>query len=193
MSTDQRPLRADARRNRDRLVAAAREAFAVHGVEAPLDDIARQAGVGPGTLYRHFPTRPDLLAAVYRDDVETLTERARTATADLPPQEAVAVWLRLLLEHAKQKQGLGAALKTMLAGDAETFTYCRTVLRGGLDETLSAAREAGVLRPDATTDDILRLVHGLGTALASTPQDADRLLGFVLDGLRPQVAPTTPA
>jgi len=185
MTTGERPMRADARRNYDRLVNAGREAFTRHGTDAPMDDIARRAGVGPGTLYRHFPTRQALLAAVYRSDVETLVEQAREATRDRTPEEAVASWLRLLLEYTKQKHGLGSAIKTMLADDVETFAYCRVTMRSALGETLAAARDAGVLRSDASTEDVLRLVHGLGTALASAPEDAERLLGFVLDGLRP--------
>src|SRR5215216_6625186 len=106
-------LRADARRNRDRLIAAAREAFAERGAEASLDDIARRAGVGPGTLYRHFPTRLTLIEAVYRDGVEALCAEARDLMSSPSPGEALATWLRSVLSYAGEKRGLATALMTM--------------------------------------------------------------------------------
>lgn len=189
MTIGQRPQRADARRNYERLLEAARDAFTEHGAQAPMDEVARRAGVGPGTLYRHFPTRQALLVAVYVHELESFVERARAATRDQDPQAAVATWVRMLVEYTKQKAGLGSAVKEMLAEDAETFGQCRSLLRGALGEALDAGREAGVVRADASVEDVMRLAHGLGRALESSPQDADRLAGFVVDGLRPP-APT---
>ena len=112
MTTAERPLRADARRNRDRLVEVARSAFAERGLDAPLDDIARRAGVGPGTLYRHFPTREALLAAVYRGDIENLAARARELAASCPPREALARWMSDQLDYTfATKLGMGSVAK----------------------------------------------------------------------------------
>jgi AcrR family transcriptional regulator len=185
MVTGERRMRADARRNYERLVTAAREAFTEHGVETSLDDIARRAGVGPGTLYRHFPTRDVLLAAVYRGDVEALAARADEMAQTYPPAEALDAWLRLQLDYIKLKRGLGAAVKTMLGRDSETLTWCRETMRGALRGLLAAAQEVGAIRADVDAADVLRLVHGVGMACESAPDQAERLLGLVLDGLRP--------
>jgi len=179
------PMRADARRNYERLVTAAREAFTEDGAGAYLDDIARRASVGPGTLYRHFPTREALLAAVYRGDVEALAERARELSAELPPWEGLHTWLRLQLDYIKTKRGLGSAVKAMLADDSETLAWCKDTMRGALRGLLSRAQDAGVVRADVDAPTVLRLVHGVGLASESAPEDADRLLSIVLDGLRP--------
>lgn len=179
-----RPLRADARRNYERLMAAARAAFTEHGAEAHLDDIARRANVGPGTLYRHFPNREALLAAVYRGDVEDLVAHAEALAAHLPPGEALDAWLRLQLDYIKTKRGLGSAVKAMLANDSETLAWCRESMREALRGLLSTAQEAGVVRKDVDAPDVLRLVHGVGIASEPVPDQADRLLSLVLDGLR---------
>jgi AcrR family transcriptional regulator len=184
----ERVMRADARRNYGRLVAAAREAFTEHGVEAHLDDIARRAAVGPGTLYRHFPTREALLAAVYRGDVEEMAVRANQLAEKYPPGEALAEWLRLQLDYIKHKRGLGAAVKAMLGADSETLAWCRETMRGAVGGLLARAQAAGVIRTDVAAADVLRLVHAVGLASEPAPEDADRLLSVVLDGLRPQGA-----
>ncbi|MFB9236060.1 TetR/AcrR family transcriptional regulator [Plantactinospora siamensis] len=185
MSQPERPMRADARRNYERLIAVAREAFTEHGAEARLDDIARRAGVGPGTLYRHFPSRDDLLAAVYRDDVEALRAQAEELAGRLPPADALAAWLRLQLDYLKVKRGLWTALKAMLAADSETLARCKDTMRSALGGLLDRAQAAGVVRPDVDAPTVLRLVHGVGLASESAPEEADRLLGIMLDGLRP--------
>jgi AcrR family transcriptional regulator len=181
-----RVMRADARRNYERLMAAAREAFTEHGVDAHLDDIARRAAVGPGTLYRHFPTREALLAAVYRGDVEEMAGRADEYAATLPPEEALTAWLGLQMEYIKHKRGLGAAVKTMLGADSETLAWCRDTMRGALRGLLARAQADGLVRSDVDAADVLRLVHAVGMASESAPEDADRLLAIVVDGLRPR-------
>lgn len=182
-----RPMRADARRNRGRLIAAARQAFTEHGPEASLDEIAKRAEVGPGTLYRHFPTRESLLAAVYLDDIEALSAQAdRLLDSDLPPSEALSAFLRIQLDYVKVKRGLGAAVKAMLGMDAPTMTYCRDTLRGALGRLMDPAIEAGLIRADISPADVLRLTHGVAMACESAPDDGERLLGYVIDGLRPQ-------
>jgi AcrR family transcriptional regulator len=182
----ERVMRADARRNRERLMVAARDAFAEHGMDATLDDITRRAGVGPGTLYRHFPDRESLLAAVYRDEIIALCARTDALAETLPPDEALVAWLRLQLDYISAKRGLGAAVKTMLGLDSETVNFCKDAMRAAVGRLLSRAQEAGAVRTDIAAADLLRLVHGVGAASESDPSSADRLLSYVLDGLRPQ-------
>jgi AcrR family transcriptional regulator len=184
VASPDRPMRADARRNYERLVTAARDAFSEDGAGAHLDDIARRANVGPGTLYRHFASREALLAAVYRGDVEKLSEQARDLAAAHPPAEALHAWLRHLLEYIKSKRGLGSAVKAMLGNDHETMAICRDTLRGALHDLLGAAQKSGDIRDDVDGPMVLRLVHGVGTASESVPEEADRLLSVVFDGLR---------
>jgi AcrR family transcriptional regulator len=177
-------MRADAQRNRARLLGAARDAINDHGMDASMDDIARRAGVGPGTLYRHFPTREALLAAVYRDDVVNLAARADDLS-EADPADALAAWLQLQLDHTKLKIGMGAALKAILGADSETLTFCRDTLRAAVGRLLDRAKAAGAVRTDVEAADVMRLIHGVSVASESAPDQATRLLGFVLDGLRP--------
>jgi AcrR family transcriptional regulator len=179
-------MRADARRNHARLMAAAREAFTEHGYEASLDDIAKRAEVGPGTLYRHFPTREALLAAVYRDDVDALVAQADDLGRRLPPEEALTAWLLVQLDYIKFKRGLGSAIKTMLGNDSETLGYCRETMHAGMGRLLDRAQEAGIIRDDVDGTHVMRLVHGIGLACESAPDMADFLLSVVIDGLRTQ-------
>jgi AcrR family transcriptional regulator len=184
-TTGERPQRADARRNRAQLIAAARTAFQRHGLQAPLDDIARQAGVGPGTLYRHFPTREDLLAAVYRDDVAAISARSEQFAAELPPMEALTAWLRSQLEYISHTDGLGAAIKAMLGNDTETMEWCRQNVRGAAARLLEPVQREGLVRADVDPASLLRLVHAIGLATETAPEQADLMLSIVLKGLRP--------
>jgi AcrR family transcriptional regulator len=188
-ATSPRPMRADARRNYDRLVTAARTAFAEHGAEASLDDVARRAGVGPGTLYRHFPTRLALLEAVYRDDVTALCAEAAELAATRPPEQALAAWMRTFVRYATGKRGLVAALKESLGEQTTSFfTECSTALRQAAGMLLTGAQRAGAVRTDANVSDLLKLVHGISVVTEHAQDDpgqADRLLSVVLDGLRP--------
>jgi AcrR family transcriptional regulator len=188
-------MRADARRNRARLLEAARDAFGEHGVEAPMDEIAKRAAVGPGTLYRHFATREDLMVAVYKADVDALAAQADEFAATMTPWAALDAWLRVQLDYVKYKRGLGAAVKAMLGTESETFIFCVNTMRGALGRLLAAARDSGDIRSDVDAADVLRLVHGVGIASESVPDDANRLLGLVLDGLRrmPSTVDSEPA
>ncbi|GIF74402.1 TetR/AcrR family transcriptional regulator [Asanoa siamensis] len=186
--TTERPLRADARRNREKVMVAARAAFTEHGEKATLDDIARRAGVGPGTLYRHFPDRETLLAEVYRNDIEVLAERGRRLQEQFPPSRAFAEWLRMQFDYIKSKRGLGTAVKQMLGTGSPTLVECKGIMRGAIGDLLVRAQESGEIRKDVEPDDVLRLVHGVVLATETAPEMADRLLGFVLDGLRPPSA-----
>jgi AcrR family transcriptional regulator len=183
---DPRPMRADARRNRARVLAAARDAFTEHGTEATMDDIARRAEVGPGTLYRHFPTREALLAEVYRGDVDALAERAYQLAEERSPEEALHSWLRLQLDYIRYKRGLGTAVKTILGADSEMLALCRDSMRAALARLLTAAQEVGAVRTDIQSAEVLRLVHGVVLASETAPDQAERLLSIVLDGLRPR-------
>jgi len=179
-----RPMRADARRNYDRLVTAAAAAFAEHGLDAPLDDIARRAGVGAGTLYRHFANREALMEAVYGAQVESVCARAATLAATQPPAEALTLWLRDLVAHISAKRGLAAAI---MAGGGDTspaFAAGKTALREAAGSLLERAQTAGAVRPDLTRDDLLRLMHGVAVSSEYSPDGPERLITFVIDGLR---------
>ena len=181
-----RPMRADARRNFDRLIVAAREAFTEHGPEAALDDIARRAGVGPGTLYRHFPARLALLEAVYRDDITRLSGRAGELLAEKPVDEALAAWMLEQVDYVLHRRALAATLKTALDRDSETMAYCKATMREAADIMVARAKEAGLMRPEVTGADLLRLGHAIGYASEYAPEEAGRMLSYLLDGLRPR-------
>ena len=179
-------MRADARRSRAKLLEAATAAFAEHGADAPLDDIARRAGVGIGTLYRHFPTRTDLQAAVYRSQVFAVCEAADELVATVPPEQAFFGWVRAMAGYLATKRGLSRALIEAVGKDSELISGCWVAMRDSTDRLLAHAQRAGVLREDISAHDVLRLVHGITIATETSPGDADRLLALVLDGLRPQ-------
>ncbi|MBM7171925.1 TetR/AcrR family transcriptional regulator [Streptomyces sp. G44] len=183
---DRQP-RADARRNRERIVAAAREAFAESGPEASLNEIARRAGVGPGTLYRHFPARPALLTAVLKDRIDTLCGRAEELLAADSPDEALAEWLRALLAHARVNQGLGGALliEELERQDALGFD-CRRRIQDTAHGLLTRAQHSGTARPDLTAPDLVQLVVGIALSTAhatADPSQPDRLLTLALDAV----------
>jgi AcrR family transcriptional regulator len=179
-----RPMRADARRNYERLVATAREVFAELGPDAPLDDIARRAGVGPGTLYRHFPNREALVEAAYRGEIVDLSARAYQLLDERSPRDALVEWLREQVRFANLKRGLATTLKSVVDKDSETFAWCHATLKDAAAAVVSRAQEAGAVRADVTPTDVLRLCHGVAVATEHAPDDADRLLSVLLDGLR---------
>ena len=183
-----RPMRADAQRNYARLLDAARAAFVERGADdVSLEEIARRAGVGIGTLYRHFPTRQALLEAVYRDQVDTLSARAEELLRTESPEEALAEWMRALLEFSSTKRSMTSALLATLGTDSELLSACVTVIRTAAESLLARAQQAGVVRPDADAGDLMRLVHAvnIATEKAPDPGQADRMLALILDGLRP--------
>jgi AcrR family transcriptional regulator len=179
----QRPKRADARRNYDKLIAAGRAAFTEKGSAASLEDIARRAGVGIGTLYRHFPTRQDLLEAVYLEEVEAVC-RAADDLEDSPPWDGLVTWLHSLVAYARTKQALSDQLLEHMDRDAPFFAQCRTALYTTGEPLLHRAQEAGVVRPDARVDDVLYMVSGIAKVATATPEDTARILDIALDGLR---------
>lgn len=180
--------RADARRNRERVLAVAREAFGERGADASLDDIARRAKVGPGTLYRHFPTRQALLEAVCRDWVEALHAEARDLLAARSPIAALATWLRAFVGHVTVYRGLAAALLIGMHDDESALhAMCEAMEMSGAT-LLTRAQQAGEVRTDADITDVLTLANAIALATEGTPAgdtQADRLLALVLDGLIP--------
>jgi AcrR family transcriptional regulator len=179
----QRPQRADARRNYEKLLAAAAEAFAEDGTEASLEDIARRAGVGIGTLYRHFPTRHDLLEAVYIDEVEEMSRVAADLT-ELEPWDALTTWLRQFARYAAAKRALADEMMATIDRDAEVFVACRTAITAAGDMLLRRAQEAGVARPDTNFTDIGRMIGGIAAIRTTDPEQVERILDVALDGLR---------
>lgn len=183
---DQAPagMRADARRSRAKLLEAATAAFAEHGADAPLEDIARRAGVGIGTLYRHFPTRLDLQSAVFLSQVKGVCAQADDLILGSPAEQAFAAWLTMLTRYMVTKRGLSRALIDTLGRDSELISGCSLAMRETIDRLLRHAQQAGAIRPDVRALDVLRLVHGIGIATERAPEDTDRLLSLTLDGLR---------
>jgi AcrR family transcriptional regulator len=178
----QRPKRADARRNYDKLVAAARAVFAEDGTSAPLEDVAERAGVGIGTLYRHFPTRQALLEAVYVDEVEAMA-RAADDLSELPPWEALSQWLHQYVGFAATKRALNEALLEA-APDSDVLLACRTAIAGAGTALVERAQHAGVIRTDTTFMDVGRMVAGIAMVPTADPGQKERMLELALDGLR---------
>jgi AcrR family transcriptional regulator len=177
-------MRADARRSRAKLLDAATAAFAENGADAPLDDIARRAGVGIGTLYRHFPTRVDLQAAVFRSQVQSVCAAADDLIVNATPEQAFAGWLRAMVGYLITKRGLAQALIGALGKDSELISGCWKAMHDTAERLLTHAQETGVLRRDVSPQDVLRLVHGIAVATERSPEDTDRLMALMLDGLR---------
>jgi AcrR family transcriptional regulator len=186
-------MRADARRNYERLLTVAAEAFAAQGEGASLDDIAKRAGVGSGTLYRHFPTRRALLEAAYVDRIDALAARAGELAGRLPPGEALVEWLYELGAGMTRIRGLRALLGSAVGGGgpAGTTSGCCDPLKAAVALLVAAAREAGALRTDVDPVDVLRLAHGVATASELADGEAGegshlrRYLGLLMEGLRP--------
>jgi AcrR family transcriptional regulator len=179
----QRPKRADAARNYDKLIAAARTAFTEDGASASLEDIARRAGVGIGTLYRNFASRQELLEAVYVDEVETICRAAEEAEGG-DPWEALATWLRSFAGYAATKKALMSELMKYMDDSAPVFAHCRRAIAEAGEPLLEAAQQAGVVREDARFMDIVRMVGGISTIPNAEPGQVDRILDVALDGLR---------
>jgi len=188
----ERPMRADAQRNYAKLLSAASAAFTESGADdVSKEEIARRAGVGIGTLYRHFPTRQALLEAVYRDQAEQLRARADELLASGEPGEAFAAWLRALVAFSSTKRSLTSAMVATLGKDSEVMSTCSKLIKDSANALLTRAQQAGAVRADVNPTDLIRLVHGVSMVTEYAPGDpgqADRMLTLILDGLRPQPA-----
>lgn len=179
----QRPKRADARRNYDKVIAAARDAFAERGDATSLEEIARRAGVGIGTLYRNFPTRQALLEAVYVDEVDTLC-RSASEFEDLPPWDAFSAWAHRLVGYLATKQALASELLEYLDRDAPLFRSCRESLLTAGQPLLERAQNAQVVRADTSLWDIIHLIGGIAKIPGGDPEQIEHILTIALDGLR---------
>ena len=179
----QRPMRADARRNYDKVLTAAREAFAERGASTSLEDIARRAGVGIGTLYRHFPNRQTLLEAVYVDEVEALC-RSAADLSELPPWDAFVAWLHRFVAYMATKQALAQELLGCVDRDANVFQSCRTALYAAGEPLLQRAQQARVVRTDTNLLEVIQMVGGIAKIPSTEPEQIDHILGIALDGLR---------
>ena len=178
-----KPKRADARRNYDKVVAAAREAFAERGDATSLEEIARRAGVGIGTLYRNFPNRQALLEAVYVDEVENLC-RSAAELDGLPSWDAFAAWVYRLVGYLATKQALAHELLEYLDRDAPLFKTCREWLVTSGQPLLERAQEAQVVRADTSLWDIIQMVGGIAKIPGAEPDQIEHILTIALDGLR---------
>jgi len=182
-----RRLRADAARNRERVLAAATDVFSESGTDASLEEVARRAGVGIGTLYRHFPTRAVLIEQVYREGVTRLCAAVPELLGRLSVEQAIEAWVLSFAEYAGRKRDTAAALRSALGDDSESvFSDTRTQLRAAADQLFTAASDAGVIRGDVEPMDVLHAVVGVCSAnpSAQDPEATKRMLRIVLDGLR---------
>jgi AcrR family transcriptional regulator len=182
-----RPKRADARRNYDKVVVAAREAFTEGGAETSLEEIARRAGVGIGTLYRNFPNRQALLEAVYVKEVERLCGGV-SDLADLDPWDALATWLRRFVGYIATKRALAGALLEYVDRDAHLFQACRASMNAAGEPLLARAQAAGEVRRDTDLAEVIQLVVGVAKLPGAAPGQVEHLLEIVLDGLRAPVS-----
>jgi AcrR family transcriptional regulator len=182
-----RKPRADAQRNRERILEAAKEAFTRSGANTSLDDIAKQSGVGPGTLYRHFPTREALLEAVYRTEVEKLAAAERKFAQAMPPIEALRAWMLLFVDYIAAKHIIAPALNTLLGGASKLYEGTRPQIQGAIEALVKRAIKSGDMRKDLDPFDLLRALVGVSN-VASGPdwkQSATRLVDILITGSRP--------
>jgi AcrR family transcriptional regulator len=189
----ERPMRADARRNYQRLLQAASAAFAEHGADASLDDIARRAGVGSGTLYRHFPNRQALLETVYRDEIETLASQAHQLQETMAPLDAMITWLQAVAKHITTYRGLRELLAAALSDQqSQLYAWCHDSMLSAATSILDRAQQSGLVRPDIDAYQMLRLINAIvltnEQAHAST-HHAQQLLMLAIDGMRHQQPP----
>jgi AcrR family transcriptional regulator len=182
-----RKQRTDALRNRERLLQVAKEAFARTGAGTSLDQIATLAGVGAGTLYRHFPTRDSLLEAVYRTEVEKLAAAERKFSETMPPVEALRAWMMLFVDYIATKQIIAPALNTLVGGPSKVYEASRGQVQGAIDALVKRAIKSGDIRKDLDPFDLLRALIGVSN-VASSPdwqQSAKRLVDILITGSRP--------
>jgi AcrR family transcriptional regulator len=185
--TAARKPRTDAQRNRERILEVAKEAFTRSGANASLDDIAKEAGVGAGTLYRHFPTRDALIEAVYRSEVEKLAAAEKKFSASLPPIEALRAWMLLFVDYIATKQIIAPALNSLVGGPSRLYEGSRGQIQGAINALVERAIKNGDIRRDLEPFDLLRALIGV-SHVASGPdwrQSARRLVGILITGSRP--------
>ena len=185
-TSEPRPLRADAQRNRDRLLEAAVRAFSRDGAEATLDAIAKDAGVGIGTLYRHFPTRDALVEAAYRNELDRLCDASADLLNTLPPDQALRGWMDRFVLYMSTKRDMADALRALIAAGGNPFAHSRDRLLAAIGSLLEEGAKAGTVRADIAAGDVLASLAGF-TLTAGEPAQRDlaaRLLDLLMDGLR---------
>ena len=183
----QRKTRTDAQRNRERILEVAKQAFARSGANTSLDDVARQAGVGAGTLYRHFPTRDALLEAVYHTEVAKLAAAARELSAKLAPVEALRAWMLLFVDYIAEKHIIAPALNAFAGGPSKLYDSSRAQITEAIEALVERAIRSGDIRKDLKAFDLLRALIGVSN-VASAPdwqQSAKRLVDILILGSRP--------
>jgi AcrR family transcriptional regulator len=183
-SSDGRKPRADAQRNRERILEVAKQAFTRSGADTSLDDIAKQAGVGPGTLYRHFPMREELLKAVYRNELENLATAEEKFAETMPPVEALRAWLLLFVDAVAAKQIIAPALNTLVGDHKKVFEASYAQMHEAIRRLVKRAVKSGDIRKDLDPMDLLRALVGVAN-VASSPdwqQSARRLVDILLSG-----------
>jgi AcrR family transcriptional regulator len=185
-STDRKP-RADAQRNRESILEAAKLEFTRSGANASLEEIAKQAGVGPGTLYRHFPTREDLLVTVYRSEMEKLATMARTLADSMSPVEALRAWLLLFVDAVETKQIIAPVLNTLVGDPKKVFEASYAKIHEALRALVKRAIKSGDIRKDLDPIDLLRAIVGVANVATSPDwrQSARRLVDILIAGARP--------
>ena len=190
-ATGARPLRADAQRNRDRLLDAAVRAFSQDRPDVTLDAIAKDAGVGIGTLYRHFPTREALIEAAYRSELDRLCDAVPGLLRDMPPDEAMRAWMDRFVDYMTTKRGMADALRAVIASGGNPYAHSRDRLISAITTLLSNAAAAGTVRSDVEPADVLASLSGVSLAAGGPAQrdQARRLLDLLMDGLRYRPAP----
>ena len=183
----QRKPRTDALRNRERILEVAKGAFTRHGADASLDDIAKQASVGAGTLYRHFPTRDALIEAVYRSEVEKLAAAAHDFAAAKAPIEALRAWLLLFVDYIAAKHIIAPALNSVSGGPSRLYEGSRGLIQGAIEELVKGAKKSGEMRRDIDASDLLRAVIGVSYVGSGGDwqQSARRLVDILIAGSRP--------
>jgi AcrR family transcriptional regulator len=181
-----RPLRADAESNRAQLLASTVRLYSKGSVEVTLDAIAREAGVGIGTLYRHFPTREALIEATYRNELSAVCDAVPQLLASLPPEQAMRQWMDLFLDFIGRKLGMADALRAVIASGGDPYAQSRTMLGSAIEKLLEATSAAGVTRQDVEADDVLMCLGGVALAVGerSRRAQAGRMLDLLMDGLR---------
>lgn len=184
--TDRKP-RADAQRNRERILEVAKREFTRVGANASLEDIAKKAGVGPGTLYRHFPTREDLLVAVYRSEMENLAAAEKTLTESKSPVEGLQAWLLLFVDAVETKQIIAPVLNSLVGDPKKVFEASYAQIHEALRALVKRAVKSGDIREDLDPIDLLRAIVGVANVSASPDwqQSARRLVDLLIAGARP--------
>jgi AcrR family transcriptional regulator len=182
-----RKPRADAQRNRERILEVAKLVFTCRGAEASMDEIAKRAKIGPGTLYRHFPSRDDLLAAVYISEVEKLAEAQRKFSAELPPIKALRAWMLVFIDYIAAKKIIAPALNAMACGPSEVYQQTTRVMEEAANALARRAVASGDLRPDVDPMDMLRAIYGISSAGSADdwPEKARRFVDILIQGSRP--------